>query len=187
MRTSPFQSACRSAVGVALVTAFILLLPLLAMQFTEEVAWDAGDFAVAGALLFGIGLTYELMVRRMDSVAYRLATGVALAAALLLVWLNLAVGIIGKEDDPANGMYYVVLAVAIIGSICARLKPRAMALALVATAIAQALVAAIAVAGGLGGRWSGPLEILLLNGFFVALFVGSAWLFRRAARTEAGR
>ncbi len=55
---------------------------------------------------------------------------------------------------------------------------------LFATALAQALVAVIALIAGLGSPWSGPLEILVLNGFFVALFVGSAWLFRRAARGQ---
>ena len=57
-----------------------------------------------------------------------------------------------------------------------------MARALLATALAQTLVAAIALSAGLGAPASGPLEILMLNGCFVALFVGSAWLFRRAAR-----
>jgi hypothetical protein len=63
-----------------------------------------------------------------------------------------------------------------------------MARALFATALAQALVAVIVLIFGLGSPWSGPAEILILNGFFVALFVGSAWLFRNAARehTPAG-
>jgi hypothetical protein len=44
------------------------------------------------------------------------------------------------------------------------------------------LVAVIALVGGLGAPYSGPLEIVTINGFFVALFVGSAVLFRKAAR-----
>lgn len=113
--------------------------------------------------------------------AYRSAIGVALAAAFILVWLSLGVGIIGADGDPANLMYFGVLAVGIIGAAIARFRPRGMARALLATALAQASVAAIALIAGLGYPWSGPLEILALNGFFVALFVGSAWLFRRAA------
>jgi hypothetical protein len=62
-----------------------------------------------------------------------------------------------------------------------------MARALFATALAQALVAAIALIAGLGLPWSGPLELLLLNGFFIALFVGSAWLFVCAARERPER
>ncbi len=102
----------------------------------------------------------------------------ALAAAFILVWVNGAVGIIGSEDNDANLMYYGVLAVGLIGTFVARFQPRGMAL--FAMALAQALVAVIALIAGLGSPWSGPLEILVLNGFFVALFVGSAWLFRRA-------
>jgi hypothetical protein len=100
----------------------------------------------------------------------------------MLVWVSLGVGIIGKDGDPANLMYFGVLAVGIIGALVARLQPDGMARALVATALAQALVAAIALIARLGLPWSGPAEILALNGFFIALFAGSAWLFRRAAR-----
>jgi hypothetical protein len=52
--------------------------------------------------------------------AYRAAVGVALAAAVILVWLSLGVGVIGKDGDPANLLYVGVLAVGIIGAIIAR-------------------------------------------------------------------
>ena len=166
--------------------ALILLLPLVAMQFTDEVNWDVADFAFAGALLIGTGITYELAVRKTGDTAYRAAVGVALAAAFILVWMNLAVGLIGTERDGANLMYGGVLAVGIIGAIIARFQPHGMARALFATALAQALVAVIALLAGLGSTgpiW--PLDILALTGFFVALFVGSALLFRKAARGRA--
>jgi len=120
--------------------------------------------------------------------AYRVAVGVALAAAFMLVWLSLGVGIIGADGDPANLMYFGVLAVGIIGAIIARFRPRGMDRALFAMALAQASVAVIALIFGLGLPWSPPVEILALNGFFVALFVGSALLFRYAGRgrTPAG-
>ena len=113
---------------------------------------------------------------------YRLGLGIAIAAALVLVWLSLGVGIIGQDGDPANIMYFGVLAVGIAGALFARFRALGMARALFATALAQALVAAIALFGGLGRPWSGPAELVLLNGFFIALFAGSAWLFHRAAR-----
>jgi len=168
--------------------ALILLLPLFAMQVTDQVVWDVADFAFFGALLVGAGVTYELAARMTGNTAYRSAVGVALAAAFILVWVNGAVGIIGNEDNPANLMYGGVLAVGIIGAVIARFRPRGMARALFATALAQTSVAVIALIAGLGYPWSGPLELSLLNGFFVALFVGSAWLFRRAAhgRPERG-
>jgi hypothetical protein len=173
------RNAYRSVVGVALATAFILLIPLLAAP-----AWSLADFVIAGALLVGTGLTYVLVARKAGNIAYRFAVGVALAAAFILVWLNLAVGVIGTSGDPANVMYVGVLAVGIIGAIIARFQPPGMARALFATALAQALVAVIALIFGLGSSLSPPVEILALNGFFVALFVGSAWLFRYAAREQ---
>ena len=172
------RNTYRSVVGVALATAFILLIPLLAAW-----AWTVSDFVFAGALIFGTGLTYELVARKAGNIAYRFAVGVALAAAFLLVWINLAVGIIGDSGDPANSMYVGVLAVGLVGVIIARFRSPGMARALFATALAQALVAVIALILGLGsGSPPGVLGILILNGFFVALFVGSAFLFRYAAR-----
>ncbi len=173
------RNTYRSVVGVALATAFILLIPLLAAP-----AWTLADFVAAGALIFGTGLTYVLVARKAGNIAYRAAVGVALAAAFILVWINLAVGVIGTSGDPANLMYVGVLAVGIIGAIIARFRPHGMARALFATALAQTLVAVIALIFGLGSPWSPPVEILALNGFFVALFVGSALLFRYAAREQ---
>ena len=172
----------RSTIRVLLGAALILLLPLSAMQFTDEVVWNLADFAVAGGLLVGTGLLYEAAGRRTRNIAYRAAAGVALAAALLLVWINLAVGIIGDEGNPANAMYIGVLAVGVAGALIARFQPHGMARALLATALAQALITVITLSAGFAAPASGPLEILMLNGCFVALFVGSAWLFRHAAR-----
>ena len=120
-----------------------------------------------------------------SSKEYRWAVAIALAAAAMLVWLSLGVGIIGKDGDPANLMYFGVLAVGIIGAIIARFEPQGMARALFAAALGQALVTAIALTAGLGLPYSGPAEILLLNAFFIALFSASAVLFRRAARPRA--
>jgi len=175
----------KNIIRIALATALILLLPLLAMQFTDEVVWDLADFAVAGALLFGTGLTYELVARKIGSIEYRVAVGVALAAALILVWANLAVGLIGSEDELANVMYVGVLAVGLIGAIIARFRPRGMARALFATALAQALVAVIALIAGMH-QYSGSSvsEIVYVNVFFVALFIVSALLFQRASAMD---
>lgn len=55
---------------------------------------------------------------------------------------------------------------------------------LLAMALVQALVTAIALIARLGLPYSGPAELLGLNGFFIALFAASAWLFRWAARGQ---
>ena len=58
--------------------------------------------------------------------AYRLAIGIGLAAVLMLIWLSLGVGIIGKDGDPANLMYFGVMAIGIIGAIIKHLQPLGM-------------------------------------------------------------
>lgn len=89
------QSVTKKIGLVVLVTAAILLVPLIAMQLSGEVNWTAFDFVVAGVLLAGTGLAYVLSTMKMSSSRARLAIGAALAVALLLVWAELAVGIIG--------------------------------------------------------------------------------------------
>jgi len=170
------------------LAAALLLLPLVAMQFSKDVNWTPADFMVMGVLLFGACGVFELAARKAGSIAYMGAAAVAIVAGLLLVWINLAVGIIGSENNPANLMFGGVLAVGLLGGAVARFRPAGMARALVATAIAQALVGALAQVGGLGSaeaNWPGPL--VLLTGFFAALWLLSAWLFGMAARTAAGR
>ena len=179
------KTAYRSAVRIVLAAAFILLLPLLAMQITNEVVWSVGDFAVAGSLLVGTGLVYELAARKAGNAGHRSAVGVAALAVLLLVWLSLAVGIIGVEGDPADLMYVGVIAVGIIGAIIARLQPHGMARALFAMALAQALVVVIAlIAGKQNSPSSSVTEIVGVNTMFIALFLGSAWLFRYSVREQ---
>jgi hypothetical protein len=158
--------------------ALLLLVPAVAMQFTEEMAWGPADFALFGTMLVGACGTYELAARVTGNTSYRAAAGVALATAFILVWLNLAVGVIGDEGNPANLMYGGVLAVGIIGALVARFQPQGMARALAGTALAQALAAVIALIAGWGNA-------LILTGFFVALWLTSARLFRKAARAQS--
>jgi hypothetical protein len=165
--------------------ALILLLPLVAMQFTHEVVWDETDFIVFGAMLAVACGTFELATRMTGNILYRAAVCVAVAAAFILIWINLAVGIIGSEDNPANLMYGGVLAVAIIGAVIGRFQPVGMARALAATALAQTLVGAIALTAGIGSTApSFPEAIVFLTGFFAVLWLISAWLFRQSAREQ---
>ncbi|MET0401851.1 MAG: hypothetical protein ABW123_05580, partial [Cystobacter sp.] len=120
-------------------TSLLLLsLPGVAMQFTPEVDWGLADFAVFGALLLATCGAFELAARATGNHSYRAAVGVALAAAFLLIWVDLAVGILGEQYDLAHGMYAGVLAVGLTGALLARFQPPGMTRALVGTALAQA-------------------------------------------------
>lgn len=156
--------------------ALLLLLPLIAMQFTDEVNWTPTDFIFMAALLGGALAGFDLAVRKSGSLAYRAGAAVALATTFFLIWINAAVGIVGNENHPANAVFAGVLAVAVIGAALARFRPRGMARALLATAITQAAVALLVAAAGWG------LEAFVLSGFFTAAWLTSAWLFGVAAR-----
>jgi hypothetical protein len=172
-RGNPWRLAVWGAAGS------LLLLPLVAMRFSKEVNWTLRDFVTFGAMLLVACGTYELGTRLSGNTAYRAAIGVAVVGGFLLVWVNLAVGIIGSEQNPANLMFAGVLAVGAIGAFIARFQPHGMARVLVATALAQGLVALIALTTGLGER---PLWFLTV--FYVALWLTSAGLFRKAAREQ---
>ena len=77
-------------------TALILLIPLIAMQFTDEVNWSLLDFVLAGTLLLGTGLICELVLRKVKKTSLRVAICVTVLLILLFIWAELAVGIIGS-------------------------------------------------------------------------------------------
>ena len=83
----------RSLRGVALVTGLLLLIPLVAMQFTGEVMWGPGDFLVAAVLLFAAGTAMAAAVKRFDSIAARMVAIALVALVLAAVWAELAVGL----------------------------------------------------------------------------------------------
>ena len=170
-------------IGIVLIIALLLLIPLIAMQFTDEVKWTLFDFVLMGAVLLGVGLAYELVARRSEKTVYRIAFGVGLAGAFLLFWVNGAVGIIGNEGQPANLIYGAVFAVGLVGSLVARFNSRGMAITLFSAAFTQMLVPVIALL-----IWPPPATswapsvfgVFVLTAFFAMLFVVSGLLFRHA-------
>ena len=174
----------RRVVGTFAVTALILTIPLVAMQFTDEVTWTLTDFVVAGAMLLSAGLAYEFVAGRTHATLYRAAAGLAVGTMLFLVWAILAVGVIGAEGDPFDLIYGAVIAIAVMGALAARFDPRGMARALLAAATAQALVIVVALLlGKQHSEVSSIGEIVMINGIFVALFATAAALFWQAARS----
>src|SRR5262245_45520194 len=125
----------------ALITALLLVIPLLGNHFVDGWNWPPGAFVVLGALIFSIGFTYEVVTRNRDAAAYRAAVGIAFAAGFLLVWGNF---VQMADVTPAAAMYFGVPIVGIIGAAVARLRPNGMARALCVTALAQVLVLAAA-------------------------------------------
>lgn len=83
----------KSILRLFLITAFILLIPLIAMQFTSEVMWTLSDFVIAGVLIMGTGLVYEFASARITIPAHKLLFGIGLLFIFVLVWADLAVGI----------------------------------------------------------------------------------------------
>ncbi|MBB5659999.1 hypothetical protein [Brevundimonas halotolerans] len=153
----------------------LLLAPAVAMQFTSEVQWSLFDFALMAVLLAiacGVG---ELVLRASDSLTYRLGAAVAIGTTFVLGVGNLAVGLIGSEDNPANDRVWAVLAVGVVGALIARFKPRGLSLVMVALAAGQVGLAlyADATAQDL------PLRITVV---FVTGWLVAAALFDRAAR-----
>lgn len=157
--------------------AALLLLPLIAMRFTTDVAWTRSDFVIMGVMLAIACGGIELAVRMARHHAASAGAGVALVTAFLLTWMNLAVGVIGNEDNPLNQMFAGVVALAALGAVVARFRPGGMAIAMAVTALAQTLAAVVAQAHG-HFTW-------VLTAVFVGLWLGSAWLFRKAARSQA--
>ena len=78
---------------IALGTCLILLIPLIAMQLTNEVNWEINDFIVMGFLLFATGTSFVLVSRRMPR-GRRVFTGLMFAAVFIYVWAELAVGVL---------------------------------------------------------------------------------------------
>lgn len=71
----------------------LLLIPFIAMQFTNEVAWTASDFLIMGALLLSVGFLVELAIRYVSKMEYRVVAILAILGLFLLIWAELAVGV----------------------------------------------------------------------------------------------
>lgn len=84
-------------VGIVVAVALVLLIPFIAMQFTDEVKWTRIDFITAGVLLLGTGLMCEVVMRTVRSAGYRIALCAGLLVVLFLIWAELAVGLFGTR------------------------------------------------------------------------------------------
>ena len=83
----------KSLIFIILVVALLLIIPLIAMQFTNEVNWNILDFIVAGILLLGTGLAFNFVMQKVKNTKFRIAICLAILAYLFLIRTELAVGI----------------------------------------------------------------------------------------------
>lgn len=169
------RSRWRGALWAIAVLA--LLVPLAA-----GAPWTTSDYVFAAVLMFGSLGLYELAARLTGNTAYRTGAAIAIAATFLLLWVNGAVGI---TDSDADGLFLLVPTVGFIGALVARFQPRGMAVAMFTAALTEVSIAGIALIAGIVPAFNSVFEILGLAGFFGVMFVGSALLFREAARQRA--
>ena len=161
--------------------AGLILLPLVAMQFTSEVNWTASDFVFA-ALMFGsVGVALELAARTRNR-AFTAAVALALLASFLQIWFAGAVGIIGSENEDSNLLFVGVVLIALAGSSIVLFRPAGMAVVMFVAAAAQVAVPVLASVIGdsaMSAIWA--REVIVLTIVFTVLWITSARLFRVAA------
>lgn len=119
------------------------------------------------------------MAGSSESRAYRAGVAVAIVASFLTVWTTIV-----RDDDTGIGYFMVIMAV-VVGGFAAWFSPAGMARTMFGVAIMQVLLGvAIATAPLTAGMPGGPFKVLLYNGFFTALWLLSAALFRVASKGD---
>lgn len=171
----------RSLITVILTTLSILTIPWVAMQFTTEVNWSPSDFLIMGILIFSIGVAYVLLNRLSPNWVYRIAVTIALGTTFLMIWANLAVGLIGSGSNAGNIMYAVIVLVMIIGVGISRFSAAGMERTMYAMVSTLIVLTGIALLSGMN-RYPGSssIEIVSVGAFFAALFFLAGLLFHAA-------
>ena len=154
--------------------AFAWLVPLAAKLLIAGMLWTPFDFIVWGVMLLVAAGLCEIGLRLSGRLAYRAAMVVAVGTSFLIVWSNLAVGIIGDEDNPLNQMFFGVIFIPIVGAFLTRFRAKGMAMVMAVTAAAQLATAFVALAH--------EHFVFIIVGVFALGWLLSAWLFREAAR-----
>ncbi len=74
----------------------LLSIPLIAMNFTDEVDWTASDFIIMGILLTITGLLVEFTLRKVKNMRARAILCASVLVIFFITWAELAVGIFGS-------------------------------------------------------------------------------------------
>lgn len=78
-----------------LAAVTLLLIPLIAMQFTDEINWSAGDFVIMGGLLLSVAFACEFVLRKVKTTQTKILVCGTVLFVFFLIWAELAVGIFG--------------------------------------------------------------------------------------------
>ena len=166
----------RMILRAALVALGLLMVPLVASRVVDGWNWSPGSFVFVYVLFFGTALAYALIARRMGVWAYKAGVGLALVAGFALGWSNMVH--VADSGNPANLVYYGVLALGGVGAWLSRLDARGLARTLFAMAATLALIAVILPSGAPPDL---ARNMAISHGVCVALFIASGLLFRHAS------
>lgn len=165
--------------------ALFFLLPVVGQFTIDDFQWGPGDFVIFAVMLAVLCSLYEIAAWISDTITYRVAAGIVLLSSFALVFINLAVGIIGSEDHPANMMYFAVVLAGFLAALFVRFSAIGMVWVMTGMASAQVVVAII----GASVQWASPdfdrnmpLGTLVVSGAFALVWLAAAALFHAAAK-----
>lgn len=172
----------------AIGSTLFLIIPLTGMLLSAGVNWGLFDFIFAWVLIFGSGFTYKFITSKISNTKYKAALGIAVFTSLFIVWSNLAVGIIGSEDNPVNLIYFVMLFAVIIGGVAVKFQPKGLSILMLAAAAAHGLIpfAAVLLIGTENiERFTREMNALIvIHLFIIMLWTISGLLFRYSAQDQ---
>jgi len=172
---------------VALAPFALLWIPFVGVMTSSEWKWSPSDFLLFWFVLAGAAYVYRLLAtRRWANLAYRLGAGLAVVTGFLLTWVSLAVQIIGDEN-PGNVFYLGVILLGLIGVGVSRFQPAALAKVALTMAASLFVIPLVSVMFWPADFSPGFEKILVLNGFFVAMFAAAGLFFRHAAKQTSAR
>ena len=174
--------AYRLLIRPLIATTALLLVTLVAMQFTREVQWTPFDFIFAAALILALAVPLEYVIQRTRG-TYRVGATLALLTTFLMTWVNAAVGI---TDSDADALYLLVVLIGVLGAISVRARPKALAWVVTAMAVLVVLIGLGALLAGIVPPHNTPARMMALSAFFAVPLLFAAFLFRQAHRAPHG-
>jgi hypothetical protein len=179
------QSIFQLVLGVALVAALLLLIPFTASFITAEMEWTLIDYVLVWVMLSVAGTTYKLVSRLSTDFTYRAAVALAAVTGLLMVWSNLAVGIIGNEDNAINVVYFIIIMVGFIGAFWVRFQSKGLSRVLGFMVFLLAAVCTYALLSGMQHiPESSVMQIIGVHMFFITPLLISAILFHQHSQGQ---